>query len=485
MMTGILFSVFFLALAGAAVVFRKYDRETAERLPDRTPFLFLYGMGLRAADWLLKNRDRNFAEERRMAEAVYVRDSPREKFRLLLAKRAVWVWGGLTVSCLIGMLFSFLPGSETSLAAGQLQRPNFGETDRVPLNVGGLGEEPVSVAVKVSGREPDENGMQEIFESVFESLQGEILGDNPSLEEVRSDLKLISVADYGIRAAYESLNPEIISSRGVLYSDRIPEEGTVITIRVTLSYAAMESVFLLYAHCFPPRHDRAYLLSLLDRDLEKADLQGRKESYLKLPSELEGNRLSYAVAEKRRPWLLLLLFPLAGILKAVSERQGLKQEYEKRRHSLSADYSALCFQLSTMVSCGMTVLSAWNRITESYLDRRERSGSPRRYLYEEMVTARNQIRSGVGEAESYHAFGLRCGLDCYLRLTGFLSHNLKQGISGLQGSLEAELSQALENRKNEMLQLGERMNTKLLLPMLLMLGVVIAVLVAPAILDMR
>lgn len=81
-----------------------------------------------------------------------------------------------------------------------------------------------------------------------------------------------------------------------------------------------------------------------------------------------------------------------------------------------------------------------------------------------MLVTRNQIEAGVNEAAAYGAFGRRCRAHCYLKLGSSLEQNLRQGISGLEQQLDQELTQALEQRKNQAIQDGERMETKMLFP---------------------
>lgn len=71
-----------------------------------------------------------------------------------------------------------------------------------------------------------------------------------------------------------------------------------------------------------------------------------------------------------------------------------------------------------------------------------------------------------------------------MRLGNSLEQNIRQGISGLEQMLDQELTQALDQRKNQALQEGERMETKMLFPMFLLLGLVMAILMIPAFMNM-
>jgi hypothetical protein len=64
-----------------------------------------------------------------------------------------------------------------------------------------------------------------------------------------------------------------------------------------------------------------------------------------------------------------------------------------------------------------------------------------------------------------------------------LSQNLKKGARGLTDLLETEAEASLNERKNHARKIGEQAGTKLLLPMILMLGIVLVILMVPAFLS--
>ena len=88
--------------------------------------------------------------------------------------------------------------------------------------------------------------------------------------------------------------------------------------------------------------------------------------------------------------------------------------------------------------------------------------------------------SGISEAETYRRFGERCGQVKYKTLSTLLIQNLQKGSRYLSDLLEKEAVEAWEERKRKARVLGEAAATKLLLPMILMLLVVMAVIMLPA-----
>ena len=111
-------------------------------------------------------------------------------------------------------------------------------------------------------------------------------------------------------------------------------------------------------------------------------------------------------------------------------------------------------------------------------------GGERRYVYEEVLTAYQEMTNGASEAASIEHFGKRCRQLCYLRYASIINQNMKKGTEGFIALLEAEAADAFEKRKEWSRQLGETAGTKLLLPMMLMFGIVISIIIMPAFMAM-
>ena len=94
------------------------------------------------------------------------------------------------------------------------------------------------------------------------------------------------------------------------------------------------------------------------------------------------------------------------------------------------------------------------------------------------------LRSGISEGLAYEHFGKRAGLQEYIRLSALLAQNLKRGNSTLLERLREEAEKSGQERLQESKKMGEEAGTKLLVPMVLMLAVVMAVIMIPAFSNM-
>lgn len=108
----------------------------------------------------------------------------------------------------------------------------------------------------------------------------------------------------------------------------------------------------------------------------------------------------------------------------------------------------------------------------------------RRAAYEEMGQTWQQLKNGMPEGAAYREFGKRCRLQPYLKLSSLLEQNRKTGSKNLRAVFQAEMTDAFEQRKNLARRLGEEAGTKLLLPLFMMLGIVMVMIMVPAMMTM-
>lgn len=87
----------------------------------------------------------------------------------------------------------------------------------------------------------------------------------------------------------------------------------------------------------------------------------------------------------------------------------------------------------------------------------------------------------MAELEAYRRFGERCGQMKYKTFSTILIQNLQKGSRHMADLLEQEAMEAWDERKRKARVLGEAAATKLLIPMIMMLIVVMAIIMIPGI----
>ncbi|MGN8631625.1 type II secretion system F family protein [Blautia sp. HCP3S3_G3] len=202
--------------------------------------------------------------------------------------------------------------------------------------------------------------------------------------------------------------------------------------------------------------------------------------YYYLPAEWEGKHLEWEIPGDHSGTLLAALSFFAALTVLVKQVQDEQEARKKRTEQLLMDYPGLVMKFTLLVQAGMPVRRAFQKMA---LDYRKKSPEQKRYAYEEIVRVCREMESGVSEAEAYRKFGERCGQIKYKTFSVLLIQNLQKGSRRMSELLEKESMEAWDERKRKARVMGEAAATKLLLPMMMMLAVVMAIIMVPAFLS--
>ena len=147
------------------------------------------------------------------------------------------------------------------------------------------------------------------------------------------------------------------------------------------------------------------------------------------------------------------------------------------------DHPGFINKVMLLLGAGLTLRYAFERITGEY-ERELREGGEKHFVYEELCVTMQELRDGVTEAQAVENFGKRCRCMPYMRFASLITQNLRKGAEGLLVILEKEATESLVERKQTALRQGEKAGTKLLLPMIVMLGLVMSIIMVPAFMTM-
>lgn len=222
------------------------------------------------------------------------------------------------------------------------------------------------------------------------------------------------------------------------------------------------------------------LLLQLQQAITAEDEGSLGENMLSLPTEIDGQRIYYSEHEDRS----YLLLPLLGVIAAMAiyMRQGQARRTEKKQREalLMLDYSELVSKLMVYIGAGLTVRNALETISQHFDTLIARGIKEDRPLYQELRTMVIQFRRNMPESEIYLSFGRRVNLKPYTKLVSLIEQNRMNGARNLRAMLELEMEDAFEQRKTTARRLGEEAGTKLLLPLFIMLGIVMIIVIVPA-----
>ena len=388
---------------------------------------------------------------------------------------------------LAGLLLFFLTRrmEEKPEQVSVLKRPEYGSGGTVyGMEVQKGDEEPAEIEVYVDDRAFTEQETQEKFREAYEEICQIMPGENESLEIVTMPLILPEKLLGGIvKADWTSESRELLDDWGEIVKEpgEIPETGEEGKYLAELTCGEYTCEYEISVMVYPAeKTEEESFLEALEADLEERSMENREKTELELPAQYGGEALQWYEEKDRTGQYLIWLFPVAATLFLIAEnRQKEKEKLHIREKEMLLDYPELLSKFTVLVQAGMTTRNVWERMVKEYGEKKKKGEKPR-YAYEEMEITRNQLKNGVYESQAYGEFGRRCGLHSYMKFGTLLEQNLKQGTTGLAVQLKKEAEEAFEERKNLARRLGEEAETKLMLPMFMMLVMVLVVIMVPA-----
>ena len=214
--------------------------------------------------------------------------------------------------------------------------------------------------------------------------------------------------------------------------------------------------------------------------IEQYNQEKEDPEYYYLPDSWNGQVLQWQKPGETTGTFLAALALFAAVVLMLKKAREQQEQLAKRAEQLLMDYPSLIMKFTLLIQAGMTVRRAFQKISVDYL--RSHRGTER-YAYEAVTTACHEMDSGVAELEAYRRFGERCGQMKYKTFSTILIQNLQKGGHRMADLLEKEALEAWDERKRKARVMGETAATKLLVPMIMMLAVVMAIIMIPAFLS--
>ena len=216
--------------------------------------------------------------------------------------------------------------------------------------------------------------------------------------------------------------------------------------------------------------------------LEDAESGQRESGVWELPESFEEEKLEYQIVEEDYTILLLVALVLvAGAAVWIGQDQDLHASRSKRQEAFRAEYVSFAGSLAMYISAGLNLQAAMHLCTQDYLKRKPKEDLLRTALLE----FQKNMQNGYGFLEALERLVATADDVNYRRLAGLLSQGMLNGAQGLASLLEKEVDKTREEKRRQSKVLGEQMSTALIAPMMLQLGIVIALIMIPAFTGMQ
>ncbi|MFI3200070.1 MAG: type II secretion system F family protein [Eubacteriales bacterium] len=347
-----------------------------------------------------------------------------------------------------------------------------------------VGEERYDIPIVISEQKYTEKEIQEWYEQYEQVLYKVMLGENETANYITKDLQFLSTIEgYPFYNEWSSNNYQTITRTGEVNKDVEDAKGQVVTIQVKSTYYEYERIYHFQLTVYPKELDMTQsLIQILQKEIQDANLEYQELEYVVLPIVYKEQPISWSYEREHSNYVLFLLIIVASIGIYLQRNQNLQVALKKREEQMILDYGVVMNQLVLYLGAGMTMRKAFLKIANDY---QSSTQDLPRYAYEEIKNLTQELESGVSESEAYENLGKRCSNRLYLKFGTLLSQNIRKGSNEIIFALKKELIQAQEERKAHIKRKAEQATTKLLLPMIMMLGIVMVIVIIPAFLSFQ
>lgn len=389
------------------------------------------------------------------------------------------------ISLIVGIAEQFFRSGETAVA--QLERAGAGEGEtEVTLHLNGKSlKEDYEYQVTVAEQLLTEEEAEQLFITAQEELTECLLLNNSSAEAVSRDLVVPSSLQDGLVDVSCYFEPyDLVDVDGTIFWENLTGESAIVTVTAQLACQDYEKEITIPLQITrEAQSEEEAILNELAGSLESEN-QKKGESVLTLPTKINGTQLSWSIPSEAMDSKVFVLGLVLLAVFYLYQRREQEQKKKKRRDGLTRDYPEIVSQLSLLSGAGMTIPAAWSLLAGDYQKREEKGKKILHPGYEEMVITMHEMQDGTGEIRAYENFGERCCLPSYRKLASLLAQNIRKGTKELQKILDEESNEAFRERLVYARQQGEEAGTKVLLPMGMMMVLVFAILMVPAMLSL-
>ena len=364
---------------------------------------------------------------------------------------------------------------------GSIQRAAYNEGQQIVSLEARIENEVYPVELTVDEKELTKEEIKAMLQQVSDKLPTVILNKNGDLKSVTSSLKLVtSLSGFPVKIEWESSDESMISIDGELGDASKLQEPVEVLLNANISYKDHEKILVIPVRVLP-LHSNPYESTRKELILrvQESQEESRENPIFILPKTWEGKPIIWKERTSLKTVGLIIIWLVLIWLLVKRKDEVIKEKWNKRNEVLLLEYGEFVGKIRLLTGAGLSLTNALKRMDADYT-KRKNENKEKKYVYEELQFVVKKMDSGVSLRAALQEFGVRCDPPCYKKLVSILLQNQKKGTRGLFMALDNEVKNAFEERKTIAKRLGEEAGTKLLLPMMLLMAMVMIMMILPA-----
>jgi len=320
----------------------------------------------------------------------------------------------------------------------------------------------------------EEGKIDEYLSKTLDTLEANMYREGEGKERVLTGLNIpVRLENNPVDISFSTDEGGILLDNGDLNFEMIKEKRQV-TLKLTASYGEREMSRSLVITVYPRTLTEEEKVKLAVKEkLDSALADGENET-ITLPAEVEGKRVR-AYFPKEEITGNLVGFALAAIICLfVVFNENNKRKIRDREEELKNGYTEFVGRFVILLGAGLNIPAIWRKLETGFASNKS--------LTEEIRLTLWEVGNGKTEREAYENFGKRIGGTQYAKFVSVINQSLKLGQGQLLSRLEAESEAAMFERRNKAKVMGEVADTKMLMPMMLQLVLIMLIIMVPALL---
>ncbi len=229
-----------------------------------------------------------------------------------------------------------------------------------------------------------------------------------------------------------------------------------------------------------PEHGEEEKIEEKIRNLLGEINENTEKKMILLPGKLDtGETLSWKKAESTTPVLYLTMASVLLLLGYKTRFYRVEREEREAKQSIIRELPEFINKLVLLLNAGSVLNTAFIQSVDDF----QKGGRKKSYFYEQLAQICRTVEETNGVLhDELKAFAKRSGVRELMRITNIISDNINKGAD-LSNKLREENDLLWFSRKQQSEEKGRLAETKLTLPLMILLLVLIMVTIAPALME--
>lgn len=366
------------------------------------------------------------------------------------------------------LIFSIIIISkDTYITDNKISRPGYEEKDKnMDINFE-TDDEKGSFNININKKIYDKNYIQEHREEIRGNIQKKLLEDNKDLHNIKTSLNFFtaypSIGAY-INWEYDS-NLFDIDGKPKLNLEKDIHTFIKARVETESGFEFSEEYDIII-----PKGNKigGGIKNYLKED----------DEYVYLPDQVAGKKIDWKSAVGESPFKYMIIGCILFLGVSFITFKKIDEKYNQRLLALQKEYPYLISVLILYMETGLSLSQAWLHLCKTY----EGNNSE---VSQELAKTVNNIKTGKSIDVVFSDFASSCNLKEYRKLSQLITQNIRRGSASILDLLRQEMIMLEKDKMNFAKILAKKAETKLLIPLMIMLILVFIIILAPSILSFR